>query len=116
MSGSIDVSALAAGAHTVSVSATDAAGNVTTSSVTFEVHATLIGLLAAVNDGGTRGLISAATRSSLVSQIQSAIKGNSAHAKLPGIISTIQQQSGKTIDAAYAALLLSWANDLYARV
>lgn len=44
------------------------------------------------------------------------MNGNSAHAKLPGVISTIQQQSGLTIDPAYAALLLSWANDLYARV
>lgn len=73
-------------------------------------------LLPAVDDGAARGKITAATQSSLVSQIRSAIKGNSAHAKLPGIISTIQQQSGKTINADYAALLLGWANDLYARV
>ncbi|HEY6053457.1 MAG TPA: hypothetical protein VIU86_05970, partial [Gaiellaceae bacterium] len=114
--GLIDLDSLAAGAHTIVVTAVDAAGNVSTRSITFEVHATLAGLVAAVNDGAARGKITSTTQSTLVSQLKSAMSGNSAHAKLPGVITTVQQQSGKTIDAAYAALLLSWANDLYARV
>ena len=112
--GTIDVDGLAAGVHTLVVTAADAAGNLVTSRVTFEVHATLAGLLAAVGDGAGRGLISSSMLSTLSSQIQSAMNGNSLHAKLPRAISSVQG-AGASIDAGYASLLLSWMNDLLAR-
>ncbi|TMK23727.1 MAG: calcium-binding protein, partial [Actinobacteria bacterium] len=96
----IDVDSLTAGAHTVTITSTDKAGNTTTVTVTFQVHATLTGLVKAVND---------------IAILQSAMSGNSAHAKLPSFISAVQSASGKTIAAAYATLLLSWANDLLSR-
>ncbi|MGH2998422.1 MAG: beta strand repeat-containing protein, partial [Gaiellaceae bacterium] len=111
----IDVDSLMAGTNTVSITVADKAGNVTTVTLTFQVHATLTGLVNAVNDGVARGYITQATASSLISTLQSAMKGNSAHAKLPGFISAVQSASGKTINAAYATLLLSWANDLLSR-
>jgi hypothetical protein len=111
----IDVDSLLAGTNTVSITVADKIGNVATVTLTFQVHATLQGLVNAVNDGVARGYITAATASSLISTLQSAMKGNSAHAKLPGFISAVQSASGKTISAAYATLLLSWANDLLSR-
>ena len=111
----IDVDSLTAGAHTVTITSTDKAGNTTTVTVTFQVHATLTGLVKAVNDGVSRGYITQATANNLIAILQSAMSGNSAHAKLPSFISAVQSASGKTIAAAYATLLLSWANDLLSR-
>ncbi|HEY2541514.1 MAG TPA: hypothetical protein VGH92_00530, partial [Gaiellaceae bacterium] len=111
----IDVDSLLAGTNTVTITVADRVGNVTTVTLTFQVHATLKGLVNAVNDGVARGYIASATASSLIATLQSAMNGNSAHAKLPVFISAVQSASGKTITAAYATLLLSWANDLLSR-
>jgi len=114
--GLIDFDSLAAGAHSIVITSVDAVGNTTTQTVSFEVHATLAGLLAALNDGFGRGWISSATQSSISSNIQSAMKGNSAHTKLQWVASTVQQQSGISILSAYASLMLGWTNDLLLRV
>ncbi|HEY6052337.1 MAG TPA: hypothetical protein VIU86_00325 [Gaiellaceae bacterium] len=76
----------------------------------------------AVADGNARGAISSSLAKQLTSSLQTAADalaaGNSARAKtaLTTFVGQVQGASSKAIDAAYAALLLSWANDLYARV
>jgi hypothetical protein len=112
----IDVDQLTSGVHTITITATDKAGNVTTKSISFTIHATLNGLINAVNDGVKRGFItSASTQSLLVGTLNSAKSGNSARAKLSQFMSEVSQASGKTISAAYATLLNNWALDLYNR-
>jgi hypothetical protein len=53
--GKIDVDVLSAGTHTVTITSTDKAGNVTIKSVSFTFHATIQGLINAINDGASRG-------------------------------------------------------------
>ncbi|HUZ82918.1 MAG TPA: Ig-like domain-containing protein, partial [Gaiellaceae bacterium] len=108
----IDLDTLAPGTHTIVITATDAAGNVSTKTVTFQVRATIAGLIAAVNDGVAKGFITAAEQTTLLADLKSAQVGSSAHAKLPRFVSDVQSQSGKAISAGYAALLVSWTNDL----
>ncbi|MEA2423657.1 MAG: hypothetical protein QOH13_67, partial [Thermoleophilaceae bacterium] len=114
-SGPIDLGTLRAGSHTIVVRGFDAAGNLTTQTISFQVHATLAGLLAAVNDGYAKGFITAAEQTTLVNLLQQAIKGNG-RVKLPAFTAEVQFQSGRAIAFGYAALLLNWAADLQLRL
>ncbi|HEY6116608.1 MAG TPA: hypothetical protein VI172_11670, partial [Candidatus Dormibacteraeota bacterium] len=115
--------ALTAGNHSIVISARDALGNTSTTTIAFAVHATADGLATAVSDGASRRLI---TSSNVASQLQSYISsaqkaiqsGKNAQAKtyLASLVALVQQQSGKTISSAYAALLVGWANDLIGRL
>lgn len=87
------------------------------------VHATVAGLTTAVNDGRAWNRITSSTTSSqllsYLSSAQAALKGNdniAAKSYLASFVGYAQAQSGVTIDAAYAALLVGWANDLIARL
>jgi hypothetical protein len=89
--------------------------------VTFTIHATPEGILAALYDGASRAWLTAAESSYLVTQIQQVIKAEPSHsnmkAKLQQFISAVR--SGKVpgqITAAFQFLLLNWANDLLARL
>jgi len=56
---------------------------------------------------------------SLLASAQQALSaGNHAQAKsfLASFVSVVQGASGKTINAAYATLLVGWANDLISRL
>jgi hypothetical protein len=118
--GKIDVDVMTAGTHTVTVTARDNAGNVTTKTVTFTIHATPEGIQAAIYDGSSRGWTSASYTSNLITQIQQVIKAEPNHAnmkaKLSQFISTVQNGTAAQISAAFKSLLLNWANDLYARL
>ncbi|HVA29776.1 MAG TPA: hypothetical protein VMU58_00770, partial [Gaiellaceae bacterium] len=118
--GTIDVDLLTAGSHTVTITSTDNAGNVTTQSITFTIHATPDGILKAVNDGAARGWIGASFASTLVTQIQQVIKAEPNHAnmkaKLRQFITYLQYPPAGGITAAYDALLLNWSNDLLGRL
>ncbi len=105
------------------ITAKDGLGNVSTTTITIQVHATVAGLTTAVNDGVTRAQItssSVATQlKSYLSSAQSALNANnhvSAKTYLASFVSLVQAQSGVTINAAYAALLVSWAQDLIGRL
>ena len=115
-SGTLDLDTLLAGAHTIVVRGFDAAGNTTTKTITFQVHATLAGLLAAVRDGARKGFITTAEQTTLTGLLQQAMYGNSGRVKLPAFSTEVQAQSGKAIAAGYAALLLNWAADLLPRL
>jgi len=118
----IDVNSLNAGAHTFVITATDGLGTTSTTTITFQVHATAAGVINAVNQGAQRGLITPATQSNLVSMlntIQSYVnagKLNQAKSQLQSFITYVQGQSGYSIDASYAARLVNWAQDLYNRL
>ena len=98
----VDVDMLTAGTHTIVITAIDGAGNKTTTTLTLTIHASGNGLLAAINDGARRGLITAAEQAALVSQMNSVISalphGNSASPRLRTFISMVQSQAGKSID------------------
>ena len=93
----------------------------TTTTITFTVHATPEGILKAIYDGYARGWVTAAFESTLVSQIQQVIKAEPNHAnmkaKLQQFISAVQYP-GKTnpMTPAFQTLLLNWANDLLGRL
>jgi hypothetical protein len=119
--GTIDVDVMNAGTHTVTITARDKAGNVSTKTITFTIHATAEGILNAIYDGARRGWLTATEASYLVTQIQQVIKAEPSHpnmkAKLSQFISAVQ--SGRVpgdITAAFRSLLLNWANDLYLRL
>ncbi|TMC67910.1 MAG: hypothetical protein E6J13_15660 [Chloroflexi bacterium] len=120
---SFNTETLTAGTHTITLSARDVLGNSTTTTVTFQVHATVSGLATAVNDGVKSGKITSSVTSSklltLLSLAQNALNaGNVSQAKtyLNSFVSVCQQQSGKTITAAYATSLINWSNDLIGRL
>jgi hypothetical protein len=115
-SGMIDLDTLTAGSHSIVVRGFDAAGNLTTQTITFQVRATLAGLLAAVNDGYAKGAVTAVELTTLVNLLRQAMNGNSGRVKLPAFTAEVQLQSGKAIASGYAALLLNWAADLQLRL
>ena len=87
------------------------------------LHATVAGLTTAVNDGtASRQITSTATSSQLLSYLssaQTALNANdhaTAKTNLASFVTYAQGQSGGTITAAYASLLVAWANDLIARL
>jgi hypothetical protein len=119
---SLDLFSLNAGTHTIVVTAADGVGNVSTQTLTFEVHATVGGLLNAVAYGRAHGLVSSSQQNQLTSILQSAqtalASGDSATAKtrLNSFVTQVQSQSGTGIDAAFAARLVNWTQDLIAHL
>jgi hypothetical protein len=114
--GTIDVDVLASGNHTVTITATDKAGNITLKTITFTIHPSAKGILNAINDGASRGWVSASFKTSLVNQINNVIAAPSNPApKIRGFISVVQGGTTAQITAAFQTLLLNWANDLLSR-
>jgi hypothetical protein len=118
----LDTTTLAAGNHTVAISATDAAGNVTTETLTLAVHATVQGLVAAVDYGVAKGYITSSTAASALetalAKAQSAITANmtaTAITDLKQFLSDLAKDK-KVIKPSYAALLTGWASDLITRL
>jgi hypothetical protein len=114
---------LAAGMHSIVITATDGLGNVSTKTVTLTVQTTIAGLQTAVNDGKSSTKITSSTTQtqllSYLSTAQTALNAsNHASAKtyLGSFVTYVQAQSGLTITAAYATLLAGWANDLIGRL
>jgi hypothetical protein len=118
---SISVDGLGAGTPVLVVTAKDNLGNTSSVSVTFQVHATAQGLINAFNDGVAQGKITG-NQTAQMNKLQAAQAAmqrgdrTSTRQALNAFINQVQAQSGKSIDAGYAALLISWANDLISRV
>ena len=115
--------ALSAGTHTIVLTAKDGLGNVSTTTITATIHATVAGLTRAVSDGVVLSKItSSITSSQLLSYLsgaQTALNANnhaSAKTYLASFVTLVQAQSGLTINAAYAVLLIGWTQDLIARL
>ena len=118
----ISTNTLTAGTHKIVVTATDALGNKTQVEVTFTLRVSTAGLQGAVDDGANRNLLDRPMQVQLNGKLQSAQaainRGDKASAKsmLQSFISQVQSNSGKKIDAAYAAQLVGWANDILSRL
>ena len=115
----IDGLGLAAGSHTLVITAIDGLGNVSTATYTFKVHATVVGLENALTDGLTRGQITTATAATALNSLLTTVAtdvagGHDAAAKteMQAFITAVAADSGSTVSAAYATLLENWAADL----
>ena len=110
---SIQPLTLALGAHTLSVSATDLAGNTVSQTIEFRMSATIDSLAAAVNLLVTQGRIhpqlSASLRAKLDEARQAVTRGNvsAAHGLLHAFGNQIAAQSGGTIEPGAANILLA---------
>jgi hypothetical protein len=110
-----------AAAHTILIPATGTLGNVPSAMVTFEVHATVGGLITAIKDGTAAGRITSNTNQLLtkLQAAQAALARNdlaSARSMLAVFINQVRSQAGKGIDAGYAALLVNLTDDLLGRL
>jgi hypothetical protein len=111
---------LAAGAHSIVITATDGMGNVSFTTISFQVHLTIAGFQMAASD--TTQVTSSTTMSQLqsyLSSAQTALNANNhtlAKSYLASLVSYVQTQSGLTITAPYATLMVGWANDLISRL
>ena len=120
--GAINLYTLTAGSHTIAIKATDGAGNLATTTVTIQVHATIGGLVNAVNYGAGKGYVASSLQSQLLSTLQSAQNalsaGNNAAAKsyLSTFVSQVQNAGSTKLAPSFGTLLLSWANDLIGRL
>jgi hypothetical protein len=118
----INVNNLNAGTHTIVIVATNQLGSSSTTTITFQVHATVGGMINAVNQGAQAGFINALAQPRLVSILQSvqtylnAGSVTAAKNQLTYFVSYVQSQSGVGINATYAARLINWANDLKSRL
>jgi hypothetical protein len=120
--GSIDVDSMLAGTHTIVITTADVLGNASTLTITFQIHATVGGLINSVKDGVVRGYIAKSVQDNLIKQlqaVQTAINNRnnpSARNNLQQFINQVNAYAGKSIAAAYAALLVNWSNDLLSRL
>jgi hypothetical protein len=117
--GRIDIDSLMSGTHTVIISSTDRAGNVSSLTFTFTIHATPQGIVNAINDAATRGWVTTSYAGTLVTQMQQVIKAGlgtaNAKAKLKQFITYVQYPPAGALTSGFQALLLNWANDLLSR-
>ena len=120
--GTVNIYTLTAGAHAILIKATDGLGNASTLTVTIQVHATIAGLVNAVNYGAGIGLIASQTKSQLLATLQSAQTalngGNNAAAKsyLNTFVSQVNSAAANKITPSFASLLVNWTQDLIARL
>ncbi|HEY8642519.1 MAG TPA: hypothetical protein VIO84_07100, partial [Candidatus Dormibacteraeota bacterium] len=117
---SINLDTLVAGTHKIVVTAVDSLGNQTSTTVTFQVHATAGGLIKAMSDGVASGQITCNTNA-MVTKLQAAqaayARGDNVTAKglLYTYLNQVSSQAGKGINGSLASLLTSWTQDLISR-
>jgi hypothetical protein len=121
--GAIDPFYLGAGTHTVRVTATDVYGKTTVQTLVFEVHATIEGLICAVQRGVREGLIARELEQSLLAKLYAARssrdRGNRTAEvnQLTALVHEVETaQAGKKITATFAVRFVGWTNDLIARI
>jgi hypothetical protein len=106
----------AVGSHTLFVSASDQAGNISLSYVTFRIVATIDTLMGAVNTFIAAGQIDASAGRSLLSKLEDAkqmlSRGHlgAARNKLTEFKSQVSAQSGRSISPSAAQLLIADAD------
>jgi hypothetical protein len=108
----VSIYALAAGTHTLVITATDGVGNTSSVTLTFAVHPTLNGVLAAVRYGQGIGTVASAESTKLQGLLNAS---NPVKTNLTNFINEVRAQSGISISSAEATVLVSWAQDLYNR-
>ena len=120
--GSIDAGLLSAGAHTITITATDALGNGSARTITFRVEATIAGLIHEINEAVADGEIAANQQNALLVKLnaaQAALDGgniSSAQTNLQDLINLVNAQTGKKISVEIAGSLVDWVTDLIGRL
>jgi hypothetical protein len=110
----INVYSLTAGPHTLVVTSFDGLGNSSSVTLTFQVHPSLAGVVAAVKAGAGAASISSAEQTKLLGYLNNT--ANPVKTNLTNFLNEVKAQSGtSSITAAEATLLTSWAQDLYNR-
>jgi hypothetical protein len=109
-SGTINVYSLAAGSHTVVITAVDGVGNVRTSTQTFAVQPSLTGIQDAVTVGANSGTISNKEQRTLASILSNG--QDSLATRLAKFQTEVSRQAGGAIATSEANLLLGWAQSL----
>lgn len=118
----LNTATLAAGSHTLVITATDAAGTVTTKTVTLTVHATVAGLTAAVTYAVTKGYITSTTAvtklKTALSKAQAAVTAKKTATAVTDIKQFLSYLTTykKYINSSYLTLLTGWGNDLVTRL
>jgi hypothetical protein len=120
--GTIDPFLLAAGAHTLRIVARDASGRESVQVVTFAVHATIEGLICAVQRATAQGLVAAELENSLLAKLNAAKasrdRGNPTPEinQLQAFEHELAAQRGKKIVATFGDRATGWTDDLIARI
>jgi hypothetical protein len=110
----INIYTLAAGTHTLIITAIDGIGNTGTTTLTFSIHPSLVGVEDLVLAGYGAHAYSSSVETTLLGYLTST--ANSVKTNLTNFINAVSADSkSKVITAAEAALLTSWAQDLYNR-
>jgi hypothetical protein len=109
----INIYTLAAGTHTLVVTAVDGMGNSSSVTVTFQIHPSLIGVEDAVKAGYAAGYMTSGEQSTLLGYLTNT--ANSVKTDLTNFINAVKSASTKVLTAAEGTLLTGWAQDLYNR-
>jgi hypothetical protein len=118
----IDPFLLDAGDHTLRIVATDQYGRVSAQVVTFAVHATIEGLICAVQRAVAEGLVASNLGNSLLVKLYAARasrdRGNRTPEanQLEAFVHELAAQRGKKIVPAFSDRATGWTEDLIARV
>jgi hypothetical protein len=111
---SLNIYTLAAGTHTLLVTSVDGLGNSATVTLSFAVHPSLTGVIDAVKYGLSIAAMSSTEETTLLGYLNN--KTNTVKTDLTNFLNAVKSASGtRSLTAAEATLLTSWANDLYSR-
>jgi hypothetical protein len=106
---SINVYTLLAGKHTLVITSVDGVGNISTKTLTFELHPSREGIATALKVGEAGKLITATEEKKLLASLQNA--SNTLVVDLEHFITEVKNQSGVSIKTSEASILISWAQD-----
>lgn len=116
----VDGGVLLAGNHRIVITATDSLENTSTQTIVFTVHATIDGLIHEVDESVTGEAIDADMRDPLLTKLDAARSSiergarTAARGQLGAFCNQLRAQAGKKVDAALAARLVNWTQDLSA--
>jgi hypothetical protein len=118
----IDPFLLSAGKHTIHIQAWDQYGRLSVQDVVFEVHATIEGLICAVQRAVKEGLVAAELETSLLAKLDAARASRDRGNRTPEVnqlsafTNELAAQRGKKIQTAFDDRAAGWTNDLIARI
>ena len=119
--GTIDPFLLLPGDHSFRVVAVDQYGRQSAQTVTFSVHATIEGLICAVQRATAQGLIAPELENSLLVKLDAALSSRNRGNPTPEInqlqafTQELAAQRGKKIDPGFDTRATAWTNDLISR-
>jgi hypothetical protein len=122
LSGTIDPFLLAAGTHTLRIVAEDAYGRQSVQLITFSVHATIEGLICAVQRAVAEGLVAPELETSLLAKLYAARasrdRGSTTSEinELEAFVRELAAQREKKITVSFADRATGWTYDLISRI